>query len=73
MTYYLIIVPRLNGVNARRNQIVESPLRRLAIQTFQTNAVSLCLQTVTLAMMVHTIRDMNCECFLARRFSRTPR
>ncbi|BGP04164.1 hypothetical protein RTBOTA2_006761 [Rhodotorula toruloides] len=60
MTYYLIIVPRLNGVNARRNQIVESPLRRLAIQTFQTNAVSLCLQTVTLAMMVHTIRDMNC-------------
>ncbi|KAJ8291387.1 hypothetical protein OF846_005410 [Rhodotorula toruloides] len=60
MTYYLIIAPRLNGVNVRKTQVVESPLRRLAIQTFQTNAVSLCLQTVTLAMMVHTIKDMNC-------------
>ncbi|BGP36066.1 hypothetical protein JCM10296v2_007918 [Rhodotorula toruloides] len=60
MTYYLIIVPRLNGVNARKNQVVESPLRRLAIQTFQTNEVSLCLQTITLAMLVHTIKDMNC-------------
>ncbi|BGP28237.1 hypothetical protein Rt10032_c24g6701 [Rhodotorula toruloides] len=59
MTYYLIIVPRLNGVDARKNQVIESPLRRLAIQTFQTNAVSLCLQSITLGMMVHTITNMN--------------
>ncbi|BGP12044.1 hypothetical protein JCM10049v2_007964 [Rhodotorula toruloides] len=69
MTYYLIIAPRLNGVNVRKTQVVESPLRRLAIQTFQTNAVSLCLQTVTLAMMVHTIKDMN-YAIIGKWFSR---
>lgn len=61
MTYYLIVVPRLDGVNARRNQVVRSPLRRLAIQTFQTNAVSLYVQTVTLGMMIYNLTNMNCE------------
>ncbi|BGP12043.1 hypothetical protein JCM10049v2_007963 [Rhodotorula toruloides] len=55
MTYYLLIAPRLNGTNARQHQVVESPLRRLAIQSFQTNFLSLCIQTTSLVLMVMKI------------------
>ncbi|BGP28236.1 hypothetical protein Rt10032_c24g6700 [Rhodotorula toruloides] len=55
MVYYLLVVPRLNGTNARQHQVVQSPLRRLAIQSFQTNFLSLCIQTTSLVLMVMKI------------------
>lgn len=61
MTYYLLIAPRLNGTNARQHQVVESPLRRLAIQSFQTNFLSLCIQTTSLVLMVMKITTFHCS------------